>query len=80
MRTHCVYSAVLHNNNAVGILNRGNTLSYNNFGCIRYFRGKRVSYKRVGLIINCAGGVIKNNNFRLFKQCARNAEPLLLSS
>ena len=80
MRAYGVNSAVLHNNYAVGFLHRRNTLCNNNFCGIGYFGCKRFSYKRVGLGIDCACGVVENNYFRLFKQCARYAKPLLLSA
>ena len=75
-----LYSAAVHNDYLVGVLDRGYTLRDDYFRGIGYLLGKRAANKRVGLGINCARGVVENEYLRLFEQGASYTKPLLLTA
>ena len=71
---------VVEDDYSVGVLNRGDTLSDDQLGCIGNFFTESFSYHCVCLCVNGAGGVVENKNFRLFEQGSCNAKSLLLSA
>lgn len=73
MRSDSVNPAVIQHKDHISILYRGDALRNNNLGGIRNLLAERAADKSVRFCINRTGGIIENQNFRLFQQCARNA-------
>ena len=78
MGTAGVYSAIIHDDNLVGIHDRTDTLGNDNFGGIRNFLAECLADQRISLGIYRTGTVIQNKNFRLTQDGPGNAEALLL--
>ena len=72
--------AVIHNQDQVGILHRGDALRNNDLGCGGNVGLKAGANERIGLGIYRTGRVVENENFGLLKQRTCNAKALLLST
>ncbi len=80
MRAYARNFALVHNDNSVRVLNRGNALGDYYFCCLRRVFGKRGAYLRVRMGVDRRRGIVENDYSGLFKQRAGNAKPLLLSA
>ena len=75
-----VNSAVVHNNDHIRILNGCNSLCNDDLGGICQLISECLADLCFGGCINRAGGVIKNEYLRLFKQSTGDAKTLFLSA
>ena len=80
MRANAGDSAVVEHDDLIRVNDGRNALRDNNLRRILQARRKRFADARLGRGVDRAGGVVENQNFRLFQKCARNAQTLLLSA
>ena len=73
-------TAALHQNDTVGILDAGHTLSDDDLGGFRNEFAEAFADQRIGAGIHRTGGIIQNEDFRLFQKGARNTQTLLLTA
>ena len=80
MRADRLHRAAVKDNDLVGLLHGGNALRDDDLGGVRDLLCECPSDERIGLGIDRARRVIEDEDLRLFQQCARDAQTLLLAA
>ena len=80
MRADRVDPAVFEHKDLVGVLHGGNALGNDDPRGVGNRLTERAADQRVGLGVHRAGGVVQNEDLRLFEQGARDAKALLLAA
>ena len=80
MRSEAVHRPVVHDNDPVAVLHRGNSLRDDELCGIGHVFRKPLPDLCIRRRIYRTGRIIKNQNLRILQQRSRNAEPLLLSA
>ena len=81
MRADRLHRAAVQDNDLVGVLHGGNALRDDDLGRVRESTLRNaLADQRIGLGIDRAGRVVQDEDLRLFQQCARDAQTLLLAA
>ena len=80
MTTDCFDLALIQNNNLICILNRSDTLCYNNLCRIRNLLCKRFADRCIRFRIHRTCRVIKNQDLRLLQKCSCYTKSLFLTT
>lgn len=80
MISDSIDNTVVKNDYFICILNGGYTLCNDNFGSMGNFFKESLSDKGIGFGIDSTCGVVKNENFRFFKQSSCNTKTLTLTA
>ena len=73
-------AAAVHDDDAVGVLNRGHALGNDNFSGIRDELAEALADQRVGPGVHSGGGIVQDQDLGLLQQGPGDAEPLLLAA
>lgn len=80
MGIEAVDMAIVQHQNAVGVLDAGDALCNDDFGCAGNFPGKSRTDSGIGSGIHGGSGVIQNQHLGMLEQSPGDAQPLLLTA